>query len=250
MERHRFDIGPPDWGPGTRLLLVLSALGWGLGLLLPREIFAGLALPNLLRPWSLVTSIFLSEQVTPFIITAIMLWMFGNTVEAMLGRNRQVGLFVAAGAVGNATAAIFTHFLYPQYGWMAPPAGASYSIGALFYAWAFFHRDSSVRLMFLVPINAWMLVYGSLGLSAVYALTGSPGGVGSLCAGLATLGYLSRRRHGTWNPFGDLQRKADDAYRKWNLKRKSAHLQVLKGGKDDAFVRDDEAGDDKPPIIH
>lgn len=254
----RFQLGPPDWGAGTRGVLIATAIASLAGPFLPPAISRALFLPDLLKPWSLATSIFYSSGLVPFLIVGIMLWMFGSAVESRMGRNGFLGLYIGAGVAGNLAACLFQGMVSPLWGWATYPVGSAYSIGALFVAWGHFHRHADVLFMFLIKVNAWNLVFYGLGLDLLFLLlNGQPHYFGLLLAGLGTLFYLTRGQR-IGGPLANLQRQANAAYSRWQHKRKSAHLQVLKGGKDDAFVRDDEGaageddgdGDGRPPVIH
>lgn len=218
--------------------------------LLPFEVLEWVALPQLLRPWTLATSVVFEGGLVPFLVTAIMLWMFGNTIEGRMGTRPFLGLYFAAGALGN----LATAFMVGAPFWLGIPLGSAYSITALFVAFGHFHRHSDVFFMFLFRVNAWNLVFYGLALDLLFLLIwGHPHYLGLLVAALGSLLYFTRGRN-LGGPFGDLERQARAAWARWQWKRKTRHLQVLKGGKSDPWIRDEDGdGNDDPPerpVIH
>lgn len=247
LQRGNYQIGPPDWNPGTRRILILSVVCSAIGQVLPPDIQHLVAVPHLSAPWTLATAAVFSPGMMPFILTAIMLWMFGNTVESYLGERRFYILFFGVSAVANLATLLFYGLVHGY--WQAAIAGGStWGIEALFLAWAHYNRNANVLLMFLLPINAWLLAQGSLAIGVLGLLTGSPLAPGAVAAWFAAIGYVSHGRalHLRW--VDDAAQRAKAAYDGWRLKRKASHLRVVQGKKHggDPWQRDD----DEKPIVH
>jgi len=241
-------IGPPDWLPGTRFVLLATAVASLVQTFLPAWTWIYLVLPSLWYPWTLATALLFSSGVVPFLITAIMLMFFGNSVEKYLGRNRFLAVYFGFGAFGNAVLS----------GWMSAggPAlattGSAFSIEVLFVAFGHFHRHASVLFMFLFPLNAWLLVKLGIGFNLLaLVLTGSPVAGASLAVAGAALLYFTggRRRLELWWTQAKLW------WHERQRARKRSRFTVIQGGKgrdeEDPWVREDEGdGDPKPPVIH
>lgn len=243
--RSNFQIGPPDWHPGTRKLLIVTAVVSLLQRFLPAEVLLYGGFPALIHPWTLVTATFFSGGLVPFIITAIMLMWFGNPAEARMGTKRFLGFYLGFGALGHAAVSL----LAAGGGVVPGLPGSSFSIAALFVAFGFFHRHAQVLFMFLLPINAWTLVKVGLALDAVYWLIGGHLiAFGALISGLGALGYLGGGRGMVDGWIADLKLRVA----KWKRSRQAAKFTVIQGGKsragDDPWVREDP--DDQPPVIH
>jgi membrane associated rhomboid family serine protease len=183
----------------------------------------------------------------PFLITAIMLWMFGNQVERRMGTQRFLGLYLGSAFLGNLAACLWTGGPF----WVAMPMGSGYSIGALFVAFGHFHRNMDVLFMFLFKVNAWNLVFYGLGLNLLFFLLQGQGHfLGLFLAALGSLLYLTQGRN-MGGPLGHLEAQIRSAYARGLFKWKTRHLKVMPGGKkEDPWIRDKDPDHPGGPVIH
>lgn len=244
-------IGPRDWPPATRGLLLAIATASVVLRVLPSDLAVALAVPDLAKPWSMFTANFFEFDLTRFFITSVMLMWFGTAMERLMGTQRFLRFFLGLGTLGYLASSVYTKAVLGSAQWISAPLGPAYGFAGLLVAFGVFHRNATVLFMFLFPVNAWNLIWYGLGFDLLLLIwTGRPHYFGMLVAGLAAYAWLTRGRGDS--PLDTLRTKAEAAFKKWDHKRKTSHLKVLKGGKGDAFVRDD---DDPPPggkprIIH
>ncbi len=102
-------------------------------------------------PWEFVTSIFMHSWVDPFhlLFNMLMLFMFGVTLERMVGSWRYLGLFLAAGIAGNIGYVLFCLVT----GSTDPAIGASGAIYGVFACLAILAPQIRVYLFFFIPLR-------------------------------------------------------------------------------------------------
>lgn len=107
--------------------------------------------PTDTMPWMFVTSIFMHSYIDPFhlIFNMMMLFMFGVTLERMIGSKWFLVLFLTAGIVGN-----LGYLLYCMAtGETAPALGASGAIYGVFACLAILAPQIRVYLFFFIPLR-------------------------------------------------------------------------------------------------
>ena len=112
--------------------------------------------PQDIRPWMFVTSIFMHSGFEHIFFNMLMLFMFGVTLERMIGNSRFLGLFLVAGIAGNVG---YVGFCLAA-GITAPAIGASGAIYGVFACLAILAPQIKVYLFFFIPlriIHAFML---------------------------------------------------------------------------------------------
>lgn len=105
--------------------------------------------PTYPMPWMFVSSIFLHGGFQHIFFNMLMLYMFGMTLERMVGSGRFVFLFLAAGIVGNIGYVLFCMVTGDD----TPAIGASGAIYGVFACLAILAPNIKVYLFFFVPLR-------------------------------------------------------------------------------------------------
>jgi hypothetical protein len=116
--------------------------------------------PTYPMPWMFVTSIFLHGGFEHIFFNMLMLFMFGVTLERMLGNWRFLGLFLGAGIAGNIGYVIFCMAT----GSDVPAIGASGAIYGVFACLAILAPHIRVYLFMIVPLKIFyaFLLYAAI----------------------------------------------------------------------------------------
>ena len=106
----------------------------------------------LLRPWTIVTYMFLHGGVMHILFIMIGLYFFGPRVEAQLGSRRFITLYLLSGAAGG----LLSSILAPQ----AALIGASAAVYGVMLSYAMFWPRDEVFLWGLVPVQVrWLIAF-------------------------------------------------------------------------------------------
>ncbi|MGH7714252.1 MAG: rhomboid family intramembrane serine protease, partial [Gemmatimonadaceae bacterium] len=130
----------------------------------------------LVRPWSIVTYMFLHGGLWHLGLNMLALFFFGPRVEARLGSQRFTILYFLSGISG----AIVSFFFSP----MAPIIGASAGVFGVMMGFAHFWPNEPILIWGIIPVPARLLVIGT----TILALWSGLGGVRSGIAHFAHLG--------------------------------------------------------------
>jgi membrane associated rhomboid family serine protease len=130
----------------------------------------------LVRPWTLLTYMFLHAGIGHLFFNMLGLFFFGPRVEERMGSNRFITLYLISGLVG----ALFSVALAPR----NPILGASGAVLGVLMAFARFWPRERLLIWGVLPVEArWLvLIYAALD------LMGGFGGVGR--AGVANFAHL------------------------------------------------------------
>lgn len=204
-----------------RLLIANFVMFVATGMLgiVPPAIFDALAfgVPDfLLRPWSLVTYMFLHGSFIHLFGNMLILFFFGPPLESKWGGRFFIRYYLICGLGG----ALFSVVLYSMLG-PTSMIGASGAMFGLLLAFAMNWPDAKIYLYFLFPVPAkWFVT--ALGVMTLFATAqGSGGGVahwahlGGMVAGFITLRWGER--------IGRAARKAF-------IKDRPSHVKVERGG--------------------
>ena len=185
----------------TRLLLANGAM------FLLTNVFAGagwvLALVPaliLVRPWTVVTYMFLHADLMHLLFNMLGLYFFGPRLEAKLGSRRFLVLYMISG-IGGALLSVFT----PH----AAIVGASGALFGVYYGFAHFWPRDKIFIWGVIPVEARILVI----IMSVLALYGGVTGGGGV-AHLAHLGgfvggFLYLRLSERYSPAARFRAKAE-----------------------------------------
>lgn len=147
----------------------------------------------LVRPWTIVTYMFLHAGVMHLAFNMLALFFFGPRVEERLGSRSFLYLYVISGISG----ALLSLIMGPS----AAVLGASAAVFGVMLAFAWFWPDAPIHIWGIIPIPARMLVI----ITTVLSLWSGLGGARSNVAHFAHLGgyagawlylkWMDRKRH-------------------------------------------------------
>jgi membrane associated rhomboid family serine protease len=147
----------------------------------------------LVRPWTIITYMFLHAGVMHLAFNMLGLFFFGPRVEERLGSRSFLNLYLLSGITG----ALLSLIMGPS----AAVLGASAAVFGVMLAFAWFWPDAPIHIWGVLPIRARTLVI----ITTVLSLWSGLGGVRSNVAHFAHLGgyagaflylkWLDRKRH-------------------------------------------------------
>jgi len=154
----------------TMRLIIANVGLYALSLAAPGLMNAMMLVPAyvLVRPWTLVTYMFMHASPSHILFNMLGLYFFGPRVEDELGGARYLWLYFISGLMGAVLSFVFTPF--------AAIVGASGAIYGVFLAFAYFWPRERIFIWGIVPIEARWLVIGMTGLSLFGGL-GSEGNI-------------------------------------------------------------------------
>jgi membrane associated rhomboid family serine protease len=160
-----------------------------------------------LRPWTLVTYMFLHGGLGHLFFNMLALYFFGPMLEARLGSRHFLWLYFASGLAGGLLSIGFTPFGQA----MVPIIGASGAVFGVQLAFAYFWPRQRILIWGIVPIEArWLVV-----IMTVLALWGGFLGPGGGVAHFAHLGgfaggylYLKWMQHRQQAPLREWKARA------------------------------------------
>ena len=164
--------------PWVQRLLIANVLMFFVQMTSPSVTSLLLFVPTdvLLRPWTLVTYMFLHAGIGHIFFNMLGLFFFGPRVEERMGSNRFITLYLISGIVG----ALFSIVLAPR----NPILGASAAVLGVLMAFARFWPRERLLIWGVVPVEArWLVI-----IYAALDLMGGFGGVGR--AGVANFAHL------------------------------------------------------------
>lgn len=164
--------------PVVRSLLIATVAAFFLQTTLPALANAFVFVPRLaiVRPWTIVTYMFLHGGLMHLGFNMLALFFFGPRVEERMGSRRFTILYFLSGLSG----AIVSFFFSPN----APIIGASAGVFGVMMAFAYFWPNVPIHVWGIIPVPARMLVI----ITTVLALWSGLGGVRSGVAHFAHLG--------------------------------------------------------------
>jgi membrane associated rhomboid family serine protease len=138
------------------VIIFLFSLSYPLDDLIVHYLAVPAYLPALLyRPWTIITYMFLHEQLFHILFNMLVLYWFGQILIEYLGSKKFIYTYFLGGIAGAVLYIIFFN-IFPAFGTTLPGAqalGASASIMAIVFATATLLPDYSVRLLFFGDIK-------------------------------------------------------------------------------------------------
>lgn len=177
--------------------------------------------------WRLVTYGFCHAAGDPMhiVFNMLFLWMFGRMIEGIYGSREFMAMYLTGIVFSGATQALFTGIIgQPSSGTI----GASGGVNAVVILTAMHFPRMTVYVMFILPMQLWILAILKVGLDTL-GMFGSSGNVAHAAhLGGAAFGYLYFVRgwrispllsgFGGWsNPVSSMQRKMRDRKRQKEL---------------------------------
>jgi membrane associated rhomboid family serine protease len=123
----------------------------------------------LLRPWTIVTYMFLHAGIMHILFNMLGLFFFGPRVEARIGSRRFITLYLLAGVSGALLSFVFAPF--------SPIIGASAAVLGVMLAYAMYWPRDQVYIWGVVPVEIRLLVLITTVLALWSGFGGSRGGV-------------------------------------------------------------------------
>lgn len=164
----------------------------------------------LLRPWALVTYMFLHGSLTHLLFNMLGVFFFGSRVEARLGARRFLTLYFLSGVSGAVASLIFSP--------MAGVIGASAGVFGIMMAFATFWPRERIYIWGVLPVEARVLVI----ITTVMTLYAGFGGARGNTAHFAHLGgYV-----GAWAYLWYIQRNT--AQRRFQARIDAVEPRVLR----------------------
>ena len=178
--------------PWVKRLIAANAIVFFIQLTVPSVTDAFAFVPQLIlvRPWTVVTYMFLHGGWMHIIFNMIVLFFFGPRVEARLGSNRFIALYFIAGISG----ALLSFVLAPG----AAIIGASAAVFGVETAFAKYWPRELIYIWGVLPIPAFLLIALTVGYSIWSGMNGSTSGVadfahlGGIAGGFLYLVWLDR----------------------------------------------------------
>jgi membrane associated rhomboid family serine protease len=130
----------------------------------------------LVRPWTIITYMFLHGGLMHLLFNMLGLYFFGPQVEAMLGSRRFTWLYFLSGITGALASFVFS--------FASPIIGASAGVFGVMMAFAHFWPHTPIHIWGIIPVPARMLVI----ITTVLAIWSGFGGRGGGIAHFAHLG--------------------------------------------------------------
>ena len=216
---------------GKRLLLVYGSI-YVLELLFEHWLKIGIVSVLELYPpsnlnfhfWQLITHPFIHNPNSPisFIISCIIFYFFAAPVEHAFGPKRFL-IFFYTSALGGALCGLGFSFVA---GFNVPFLGMMPSLLSLIVIFGLLSPEATILLMFILPIKAKYLSYGTIIITFLTFLAkANPHGAYHL--GGILFGYLYFRGLGKYFDFRLVRLK----YSEWQLKRRKSRFTVIDGGK-------------------
>lgn len=173
-----------------------------------------------LQIWQLLTFQFLHVSLWHLLGNLVGLWFIGRFVENVLGTSRFLVAYFGAGVAGGILQAILM-LVFPNH-FAAYVVGASAGVMGIFAIFALLARDSTVRLYFVLPIRADVLLWITAAISLFFTVV--PSGRGGGMAHAAHLGGLIAGwwwvRLGWHRDYVKLP--WEEAFRKWKTRSKAS----------------------------
>lgn len=155
----------------VRNLLVVNVLVYFVQMTMPGLVDGLAFVPSLVfvRPWTIITYMFLHGGLTHILFNMLALFFFGPRVEERLGSRPFLTMYLIAGISG----AVLSFFLAPS----SPIIGASAGVFGVMLAFAYFWPDAPIYIWGVLPVPARILVIVTTVFSLYSGLRGSMGGI-------------------------------------------------------------------------
>jgi membrane associated rhomboid family serine protease len=164
----------------------------------------------LVRPWTIVTYMFLHGSLSHIGFNMLALYFFGTRVEMRIGSRRFIQLYVVSGIGGALLSLVSASYGSPY----IPIVGASGAVFGVSLAFAYFWPRDRIYIWGVLPIEArWLVI-----VTGAIALFG--GFTGRFQPGVAHFAHLGGYVGG-WLYLWWMQRRATAARRSWQAKLSS-----------------------------
>ena len=182
--------------PVVRLLLVANFAVFVLQMVSPFVEYFGVFVPQyiLVRPWTIITYMFLHGGFSHIAFNMLSLWFFGPRVEDRMGSGRFAVMYFLAGITG----ALLSFILMPR----AALVGASAGVFGVMLCFAHYWPHHVINIWGLIPVTARALVIVSTVIALFSGIMPSAGGniahfahLGGYAGAYLYLRWIERGRH-------------------------------------------------------
>ena len=190
--------------PWVRRLLVANAVMYLAIQVYPALFYALLLVPAMIpvRPWTLITYMFLHGGLTHILFNMLALYFFGSRVEARIGSRHFIWLYLISGIAGGLLSLVFT----PR----AFIVGASGATLGVSFAFAYFWPRDRIFIWGVLPVEArWLVI--------IYAAVDLFGGFSGAQTGIAHFAHLGGIA-GAWAYLWWINRRLAAGRRAWQRK--------------------------------
>ena len=136
--------------------------------------------------WQLITFQFLHGGLLHIIFNLVVFWWTGPFCERVLGKSRFLTLYFGSGVAGGVLQGLLMVAFPGHYGFFT--VGASAGVSGLLAVFCLLMRDQQILFNFILPMQAIVLLYISLGIALFFTLV--PSALGGCEAHAAHLGGL------------------------------------------------------------
>jgi membrane associated rhomboid family serine protease len=179
--------------PVVRSLLIATVVAFFLQGTVALVYQAFVFVPQLLlvRPWTLVTYMFLHGSITHILFNMLGLFFFGPRVEARIGSRQFAILYFISGISGALLSLAFSR---------APIVGASAGVFGVMLGFAHFWPDEPIHIWGIIPVPARILVIITTVITLWSGFSGARGGIahfahlGGYAGAFLYLKWLDRSR--------------------------------------------------------
>ena len=180
--------------PAVRTILIATIAGYFAQIVLPgvTTMFEFVPMWVLMRPWTLVTYMFLHGGLGHIFFNMLALFFFGPRVESRLGTNRFTTLYFLSGIAGALLSFVFS----PN----AAIIGASGAVYGVMLAFAYYWPTEQILIWGVLPVQARVLVLIYAAMSLIFIKTGGGGGIahfahlGGFAGAFLYLKWIERRK--------------------------------------------------------
>jgi membrane associated rhomboid family serine protease len=140
--------------PWVQRLLIANVVMFFLQQVMPGVTGALLLVPAavLMRPWTLVTYMFLHQGLMHILFNMLALYFFGPRVEQRIGSERFFALYFISGITGG----VLSYFFTP----LAPILGASGAVYGVLLAYARFWPRDQIYIWGILPVEVrWLVIF-------------------------------------------------------------------------------------------
>ena len=183
--------------PWVRRLIVVNIVVFGLQSFVPAVTDRLVLVPAFIlsRPWTIITYMFAHGSIEHILFNLYTFYIFGPPVEARLGSNKFITLYMLSGIGGG-----LLSFITPYVAIL----GASGAIMGVLVAFAMYWPREQILLFFVLPVEAWLLVTGYI----LFDLVGFGVNIAHFAhLGGAATGFLYLKAMDHWSPARAFKKK-------------------------------------------
>lgn len=153
----------------------------------------------LLRPWTVISYMFLHEEFMHILFNMLWLYWFGKIFLEFLSQKRLLSVYLLGG-ISGAALYIFSYNIFPVFQSVIEKSvalGASASVMAIVVAISFYVPNYTIRLMFIGPVKLKYIAVFSIILDLISISVENPGGhIAHIGGAIFGMLYISQYKRG------------------------------------------------------